>query len=40
MRLIPLLIGAALFAAPAKADKSWLSDPDAQANAVHIPAKP
>lgn len=29
MRLIPLLIGAALFAAPAKADKFWLSDPAA-----------
>lgn len=30
MRLIPLLIGAALFCAPAKADKFWLSDPQAE----------
>ena len=33
MRLIPLMLGAALFAAPAKADKFWLSDPKAEANA-------
>jgi hypothetical protein len=34
MRYLPLLIGALLFAAPAKADKFWLSDPKAQANAA------
>lgn len=34
MRYLPLLIGALLFAAPAKADKFWLSDPKAEATAA------
>ncbi|MGC6489605.1 MAG: hypothetical protein ACON4Z_18310 [Planctomycetota bacterium] len=34
MRYLPLLFGALLLAAPAKADKFWLSDPDAQAAAA------
>lgn len=33
MRYLPLLAAAALFAAPAKADKFWMSDPEAQQNA-------
>jgi len=34
MRYLPLLCGALLLAAPAKADKFWLSDPDTQAEAA------
>lgn len=34
MRFLPLTACALLFALPAKADKFWLSDPDAQKNGV------
>ncbi|MCK5941075.1 MAG: hypothetical protein KAI24_03820 [Planctomycetes bacterium] len=34
MRYLPLIAGALLFAAPAKADKFWLSDPKAEAKAA------